>query len=173
MRTVVLDPAPIELEELIDRRRRLGLDLYDEVWEGEYHMVPGPGGPHGDVDQQLAELLGPLARKAGLVVSGPFNLGSEDDFRVPDRGVLRARPTGVWVPTAAIVVEIVSAGDETWDKLDFYARCEVDEFLVIEPVKRSINWLGLAAGEYRELDRSALLGLTVAELAGAMDWPQA
>ncbi len=172
MRTVVLAPAPIELEELIDRRRRLGLDLYDEVWEGEYHMVPGPGGPHGDVDQQLAELLGPPARKAGLVVSGPFNLGSEDDFRVPDRGVLRGRLTGVWVPTAAIVVEIVSAGDETWDKLDYYARHDVDELLVVDPAQRSVEWLELGADGYRGVDASRLLGVTARELAGAVDWPE-
>ncbi|MBO0835758.1 MAG: hypothetical protein J2P28_09590 [Actinobacteria bacterium] len=42
MSTVVLDPVPAEVEELIERRRALGLDLFDEVWAGTYHMAPAP-----------------------------------------------------------------------------------------------------------------------------------
>ncbi len=48
MTTGVVGPAPREIEELIDRRRRFGFDLFDEVWEGDYHMVPGSWRPHGD-----------------------------------------------------------------------------------------------------------------------------
>jgi hypothetical protein len=29
---------------LLDERRRLGLDVVDEVWEGVLHMVPPPSG---------------------------------------------------------------------------------------------------------------------------------
>ena len=84
MRTVVLGPRPPELDALIARRRSLGLDTHDEVWKGEYHMAPSAHSSHGWLDQQLAELLGPLARAAGLGGTGPFNLGEPDDFRVPD-----------------------------------------------------------------------------------------
>jgi hypothetical protein len=72
-----------------------------------------------EISQQLAELLGPPARAAGLVAAiAEFNLGKDDhDFRVPDGGLHRGRPTGVWQPTAALVIEIVSPGDESWEKL--------------------------------------------------------
>jgi hypothetical protein len=38
---------------------------------------------------------------------------SEDDFRVPDAGLHRPGTGGFWNPTAALVVEIVSPGDES------------------------------------------------------------
>ena len=34
MPTLVMDPAPAEIDALIERRRRLGLDHRDEIWEG-------------------------------------------------------------------------------------------------------------------------------------------
>jgi Uma2 family endonuclease len=171
MRTVVLHPPPLELEQLIDRRRRLGHDLFDEVWEGEYHMVPAPHSAHGRIDQQLAELLGPLVRQAGLSVSGPFNLGEPDDFRVPDRGIHDGEPRGVWVPTAVAVVEIVSPEDETWGKLPFYARHGVREVLIVAPTDRSIDWLQLAGEHYANVGRSGLIELGPDELAAQLDWP--
>jgi hypothetical protein len=46
----------------------------------------------------------PYARSRGLVSSALFNLGTESDSRVPDGGYHRSTPTGVFVPTVAIVV---------------------------------------------------------------------
>jgi Uma2 family endonuclease len=37
------------------------------------------------------------------------------------------------VPTAALVVEIVSPGDESYKKLDFYAAQAVDEVVIVDP----------------------------------------
>jgi hypothetical protein len=42
MPTLVRDPQPVEFEALLERRRRLGQDLYDEVWNGVLHMNPAP-----------------------------------------------------------------------------------------------------------------------------------
>jgi hypothetical protein len=44
VRTVVLDPQPAEVQELLERRKRL--DLYDEVWVGTNHLSPAAH-PHG------------------------------------------------------------------------------------------------------------------------------
>jgi Uma2 family endonuclease len=57
-------------------------------------------------------------------------------------------------PTAALVVEIVSPGDETWEKLPFYAAHHVDEVLIVDPQERSVSWLALERGKYRPIDRS-------------------
>jgi len=102
-----------------------------------------------------------------------FNLGdSERDFRVPDGGLHRPDAAEIWHPTAALIVEIVSPGDETWDKLPFYAKHHVDEVLIVDLEKRSVDWLALAGGGYRPLeDRSGLIDLGPAELAQRIDWP--
>ncbi len=173
MPTLVLDPPPQALELLLERRRRSGLDRFDEIWEGVLHMVPAPLGEHADLSQQLAEVLGPLARAAGLIATiSEFNLGdSEADFRVPDGGIHRERPRGVWHSTAALVVEIVSPGDESWKKLPFYAAHSVDEVLIVDPSDRTIHWLALSGGEYREVQRSDLIELGPGELAERIDWP--
>ena len=170
---MVKDPAPAEFEALLERRHRLGQDLLDEVWEGVYHMNPAPHSRHSQVQQQLAELLGPLARDAGLAPRlGIFNLGQADDYRVPDGGLLRPGRDAVYVPTAALVVEIVSPGDDTWEKLEFYAAHRVDELLIVDPEKRRVDWLGLtSAGEYARVERSKLIDLGPAGLADEIDWP--
>lgn len=69
------------------------------------------------------------------------------------------------------MVEIVSPGDETWQKLPFYAARGVDEVLIVDPQERSVHWLGLVEGEYREVERSAVIALGAAELATLIDWP--
>jgi Uma2 family endonuclease len=174
MQTLVLDPPTAGLEDLLERRHRSGLDRLDEVWGGVLHMVPAPSGEHAYLAQQLAELLGPPARAAGLIPAiGEFNLGdSDDDFRVPDGGLHRVRPAGVWQPTAALVLEIVSPGDESWKKLPFYAARRVDEVLIVDPRARSVNWLELADGNYRAVERSGLIDMTAQGLAEQLDWPQ-
>ena len=101
-----------------------------------------------------------------------FNLGeSEHDFRVPDGGLHREFSDRVWNPTAALVVEIVSPEDETWQKLPFYAAHGVEEVLIVDPRERSVHWLALAGGEYREAQRSSLIELGPDELAARIDWP--
>jgi Uma2 family endonuclease len=174
MATLVLDPQPAELDALIEYRRRLDLDHHDEVWEGVLHMNPPPTGEHQYVLQQLAELLGPLARDVGLAaVINEFGLGREGkgNFRVPDGGLHRALPRGVYQRTAALVIEIVSPGDESWDKLPFYAAHEVDEVLIVDPAEHAVHWLGLSGGEYLPIECSGLIALGPSELAEQIDWP--
>jgi hypothetical protein len=86
MPTLVMDPAPVEIDALIERRRRLGLDHRDEVWEGVLHMNPPSAAEHQYLVQQLYDLLGPLARRAGLVpLLQVFALGEgKDNYRAPD-----------------------------------------------------------------------------------------
>lgn len=46
MATLVLGTPPPELQALLERRRRAGVDRLDEVWEGVRHMVPAPSIEH-------------------------------------------------------------------------------------------------------------------------------
>jgi Uma2 family endonuclease len=173
MRTLVLDPPPPQLEALLEQRRRTGTDRHDEVWEGVYHMIPGPDIAHALVAQQIGVLLDAPARAHGLVVSTEFNLGSnKDNYRVPDLGVHRDPQPAVWIPTAVIAVEVLSPDDDTWKKLPFYAHHEVEELLFVDPPERSVTWLALREGEYRAIDCSEALGLSASELAERIDWPK-
>jgi len=173
MTTLVLGTPPPELEALIERRRQAGVDRLDEVWQGVRHMVPGPSLEHAHVAQQLGELLGPLARAAGLVPTmHEFNVGeSEHDFRVPDGGLHRPGAAGLWHSTAAVVVEILSPGDESWQKLPFYAEHHVDEVLLVDPTERTVTWLALRNRDYQPVQASGLIELGPTQLAEQLDWP--
>jgi Uma2 family endonuclease len=173
VKTVVLGPPPAEIDALIARRRALGQDTHDEVWEGEYHVAPVSDARHARVQIQLALAFEAPARRAGLTVTAPFNLGTPDDFRVPDLGVHAGDPTGVWLDTAAIVVEVVSPHDETWQKFAFYAAHDVGEICVADPQAESLRWFVRRAdgSGYDETEASPLLGLTCTELTAALAWP--
>jgi Uma2 family endonuclease len=173
MRTLLPDPPPAELQALLERRKHLGQDSKDEVWEGVLHVVPAPAHRHSRLAQQLAELLGPTARAAGLEPTiAQFNLGdSGNDFRVPDGGIHRPGAAEMWHPTAALVLEILSPGDESWEKLPFYAAHHVDEILIVDPDTHRAHWLALTAAGYEPIEHSALIHLGPTELVRRIDWP--
>lgn len=172
MTLVIAGELPPEIASWRERRRRLGQDRHDEVWEGVHHVAPGPTGRHAYVDSELAGLLRPVVRRAGMYLVTATNLGTAADFRVPDGMVLRTRPTGsTYAETAAVVVEVLSPGDETLAKLPFYAASGVDEVLVADPEGRSVRIWQLQGGGYVETGRSALLGVTSGELTAEVDWP--
>lgn len=172
--TVVRDPQPAEFDALLERRRRLGHDRWDEERDGVYYMNPAPTYEHQRLSQQLAELLGPLARAAGLeAVVGGVNLGEQGNYVIPDASLHRPGAGGTYVPTAALAIEIVSPGDDTWDKLAFYATRGVDELAIVDPRERRVTWLALGGdAQYREVVRSSLIELGSAVLAERLDWPR-
>src|SRR5512143_2674237 len=112
--TVVVAGHHPEVEKFIDHRRALGLDSCDEMWEGVYHVAPHAHARHGRIESRLAILLAPYAEAAVLEVTGAFNLGlGKDSYRVPDMGV-RAPGDELYMPSAAVVIEILSPDDETF-----------------------------------------------------------
>jgi Uma2 family endonuclease len=171
--TLVKDPAPVEFEALLERRRRLGQDRFDEVWEGVLHMNPAPSYEQQRLSQRVAVILDPLASAAGLeAVIGGVNIGDPGDYRIPDGSLHRPGAGGTYLPSAALAVEIVSPDDDTWKKLEFYAAHRVDELVIIDPEQRRVDWLGLApGGEYVPIERSKLIDLGPAQLAEQLDWP--
>ena len=170
MKTTVLASCTPEDEAMLAERRRLGQDRLDEVWQGEYHMVPGPHSRHGILDEQFADAVRDRARAAALTATTTFNLGGPDDYRVPDRGYHRGRPHGLYLSTAALVVEVLSPGDETYDKFPFFADHRVDEVAVVDGDARAIHWFALGPDGYLAVAYSEVLGTDVTAIAGAMDW---
>jgi Uma2 family endonuclease len=126
-------------ESLLDERRRLGLDVFDEVWEGVLHMVPPPSGEHQRLELRLGAALLSLAEQRGLVASNETGLfAADDDYRVPD--IVVSQPANCSQrgvdDTAELVVELRSPHDETDEKLPWYAARGVAEILVVDPGTR-------------------------------------
>ena len=120
-----------------------------------------------------AVLLDPVARRGGLVpLLNEFGLGEgKDNYRVPDGGLHRTLPRGVYQSTAALVIEVVSPADKSWEKFDFYAAHSVDEVLIIDREEHRVHWFALQDGEYKPVQRSALIDLGPSDLAEQIDWP--
>lgn len=124
------------VDDLIDQRRRLGLDKRDEVWQGVYHVAPHEHSDNGIIAGELHEAI----REAGLRYGGSFNLGTDvSDFRVPDRGYHRAPPGTLYVASAPLVIEVLSPDDQTWDKLPFYFGRAVEEVWVVDPHAHTVG----------------------------------
>ncbi|MEO6206069.1 MAG: Uma2 family endonuclease [Mycobacteriales bacterium] len=167
--TIIRGTSPPELQAWLDRRRRLGQDRRDEVWEGRYVVAPDPDSRHGELQAELAALLKPVARRLGLRRTTTFNLGTSNDFRIPDAGLLPG-PLGVWHDTAVVVVEVLSPEDDTFAKLDFYTAHGVQELLVADWHTRTIRCFAMQEGQ-QQRDRSEVLEATMSELEASVDWP--
>lgn len=173
MPVLVLDPLPAELEELLERRERWGGGRKDEVWDGVLHMSPEPSTDHQRLVVRLLDVLRPVAESAGMELLMNLMIGEgKQNYRTPDLFVLQPGDDApLWHPTAALVAEVVSPGDESWKKLPHFAEHEVDEVLIVDPQKRKVDWLGRVGEGYEAIDRSGLIELGPAELADLIDWP--
>ena len=170
MRTV-LNQTPEVVRSWLERRRALDQDRFDEVWEGSYHVAPAAHPSHGYVDAQIASILASHVGAAGLVHAGPVNVGSPADYRVPDRVLTRGRASTTFVPTVALVVEILSPGDESWAKLDFYFAHDVEEVWIIDPRHQEVQLLIGGDEAYVRRTDSSLLDLSDRDIQAAIDWP--
>jgi Uma2 family endonuclease len=180
MRAVMLEVP----ESLLEERRRLGLDAFDELWEGVLHMVPPPSEWHQRFGSRLFLALAAVAESRGLIATYETGVyASDEDYRVPDlvfasadcrsqRGVERG---------AAVVIEIRSPGDESRNKMDFYAAVEVRELWLLDPETRAFELYVLRGGRYHtslpgddDSVRSPALGVTLAVTDGprlSLTWP--
>ncbi|MDN5857588.1 MAG: Uma2 family endonuclease [Pseudonocardia sp.] len=164
MRVLMVD-AP---QAMLDERRRLDQDKRDEMWDGVLHMVPPAGGPHQGLGYGFLRVAGPLAEQRGLVPryeTGLFR--SDSDYRVPDLSFCRPEHLSErGLEGAELVVEIRSPRDETYEKLDFYARVGVLELLVLHPRPRRVELFRNVAGRMLPVQsdgkvHSEVLGLTL------------
>ena len=125
-------------EHLLEERRRLGHDRRDEMWEGVLHMVPQPLSRNQRLGALLVSALLPPADARGLWVAYGTNLFRPgtgwNDYRVPDLVV--ARPEHVSERgvegRAELVIEIRSPGDESYEKVPFYADVGCQEVLIVD-----------------------------------------
>ena len=165
MKAVILEVPQALLEE----RRRLGHDRFDEMWDGVLHMVPPPLGWHQGLAARLMVVLGPIALARDMV---PFNevgfYRLTDDYRQPDLAF--ARPENVVrrgiegdVP---LVVEIRSPHDETDEKLPWYLAQGVAEILVTDPETRAVELFTPTGGSEGMVELATLGGVRLEVVDG-------
>lgn len=141
MPLLVLDPY--EQKRLIARRRKLGQDHHDEVWDGVYVMSPLVDDIHQAIATRLAGILDLLVGlppgtdvRAGInVTDDPTNW--KQNFRCPDVAVFLADTKATcqethWLGGPDFAVEIRSRGDRSRKKLPFYAKIGTRELLIID-----------------------------------------
>ncbi len=154
MRAVFVEVPP----EVLLERRRHGLDLFDEMWEGELHMTPMPSWYHQGISKKLAtyfelhwEELGEGLCCPNVGVKFPGTADEEvagekvpRNYRGPDLVFLKTghedRVQGGWVvgPPDA-VLEIRSPGDETYEKLPFYFALGIPEVIIVHRDSRAVE----------------------------------
>jgi Uma2 family endonuclease len=156
-------------QSLLDERRRKGADLWDEVWDGVLHMVPAPSRWHQRFGMKLAVTLDPIAESHGFEASyetSVYRPGSEQDYRTPDLVVYEpsfGSKRGV-EGVSELVVEILSPGDETYEKLPFYVEVGVRQILVVNPDTRAIELFVPEDGKAKKVIPTADGSLVLAAL---------
>jgi Uma2 family endonuclease len=156
-------------DDLLERRRRHGLDKFDERWAGVWHFVNAPKDWHSTLQFDLAVALGPVIAALGLrggLENGVF--GADDDWRIPDLVVARPEDTygDAGKARAELVVEIRSPGDESYLKLPFYAE-RVREVLILHRDRTPELYRGidLVAPDEDGSVRSEAIGVTFTPVA--------
>src|SRR5438067_11127022 len=157
------------LDRLIQERKRKGIDLYDEVWEGMYHMPSMPSNAHQKLLDDLGDILTEVVKRGkrgekyqGANVSDRRK-GWDHNYRVPDMVVVLKKSRAVACGThfcggPDFLVEIESPGDDTEEKVPFYGKIGVRELLIIHRDRRSQRLLRHDGVELVEAKPSAVEG---------------
>jgi Uma2 family endonuclease len=161
------DDAP-ELLARIEQRRANGLDRFDEWWEGVYRIVTGPSREHQRLVKTLMNLIDARVAEPSLEVLPGINIGiDKQDARVPDIAVLRVDvplTSPAFVETAELVVEILSPGERPGEKLPFYARWGVSEYIEIDLDHRTVQFLQNHEDKWLPIERFQVVDLSTDEV---------
>jgi Uma2 family endonuclease len=147
-----------EADELIRERKRRGADRYDEVWDGVYVMPSMPTLKHQELVHDLDAIFNEVVKRPGLGKVYPgLNVsdrgpGWKENYRVPDLVVVLRNSRAVSRRTHVqggpdFLVEIESPGDDTEEKVPFYAQIGVRELLIIHRDQRTLRLLRLEGEE--------------------------
>jgi len=141
MATLITDP--LFEAALLEQRQANGADRHDEVWEGVYWMAPQPNNEHQDLVGELTSILRVTVdwEKLGRTLPGTNITNQATDwthnYRCPDVAVFLNETAAEnrdthWLGGPDLAIEIVSEGDRTREKFDFYAAVGTRELLVVD-----------------------------------------
>lgn len=154
-----MSPVP---PEILAWRKQSGADRYDEMWEGVLHMVAAPNREHQDLKGSIeAWLRVHWARPNGCKVYSEINVALPGNwphnYRIPDLVLLTPERFSIdlnerFEGPPDVVVEIRSPGDESYEKLEFYAQLGVPEAWVIQRDSKQPEIYRLAGTGYQLLE---------------------
>jgi hypothetical protein len=145
---------------VLDWRKKTGAEMWDEMWEGVLHMTPSPNRTHQEFKGELEYWMRNFwVRPFGNKVYHEINVASvggwPNNYRIPDLVLLK--PDCFYIDqneyfegAPTVVVEIRSPGDETMEKLPFYAQIGVPEVWVIDRDTKEPTLYCLRSGQYEE-----------------------
>jgi Uma2 family endonuclease len=165
MAVMVLDPY-LEQQILAERARSDG-EQYDEVWEGVYIVTPLPNNDHQELVFEFVSILGEVIRRPALGQVFPgVNLsdreeGWKQNFREPDVAVFLRDTKAVncgthWRGAADFLVEIISPGERTRDKIPFYGSLGVVELLIVDRDPWTLELYRRQNGQLDKIGQSTL-----------------
>jgi Uma2 family endonuclease len=151
-------------KQLIAERQASGADRYDEVWESVYMMAPLANNEHQDLQLGLAGALrNALGWASGARVQAGANVSDREDnwtenYRCPDVVVVlpagAARDCGThWCGGPDFCVEILSPGDRSREKLDFYSAIGVRELLLVDRAPWALELYRLTSGRLKPVKK--------------------
>jgi Uma2 family endonuclease len=154
---------------LIRERKRKGIDLYDEVWEGMYVMPSMPNNAHQKLLDDLGDILTEVVKRGKMgdkyqgANVGDRRKGWDYNYRVPGMVVVLRNSRAIDCGThfcggPDFLVEIQSPGDDTEEKVPFYGKVGVRELLIIHRDKRTLRLLRLEGEELVLVKPSPLEG---------------
>ena len=151
---------PVVPPDVLNLRARTGADIWDEMWEGVLHMPPMPNRAHQELEGALERWLWlHWARPRGNKVYHQINLASPggwpNDYRIPDLLLLTPERFGIdcneyFEGPPTVVVEIRSPGDETDEKMPFYAKLGVPEVWIVDRDSKATELYVLRGDDYRK-----------------------
>ncbi len=157
------------LDAIIDDRQATGADLRDEVWDGVYMIMPQANDTHQEIVQGLCFAFETVSGQGlGGKVRPGVNVSDRDDdwtknYRDPDVVVFLAGTTAInretyWLGGPDFAVEVISKGDRSRDKLDFYAKVNVRELLLVDRFPWSLELYRNVGGVMELTGRSTIEG---------------
>lgn len=139
-------------------RRAAGIDQHDEVWNGEYFVFPPVDNEHQDFvgDWTTVFKIAVQWPKLGFAYPG-INVSDRTDdwtknYRCPVVAVFLNDTTAenhgaYWYGGPDFAIEIISDGDRTREKFEFYAQVDTRELLIVDRDPWALELYRLTEGE--------------------------
>jgi Uma2 family endonuclease len=155
MPVLITDPlyeqkSRAELDSSVEKRR-------DEVWEGVLVVPPQADNDHQRIVGNFAYAFASVVNRAVDSVLPGCNVSDRDtdwrfNYRDPDVAVYLAtnpaKDSGThWVGGPDVLVEVVSPGEDPRQKLDFYAKVNTREVLIVDRAPWVLELYQLQAGK--------------------------
>jgi Uma2 family endonuclease len=150
--------SPNTVKQILRQRQESGACRWDEVWDGEYIVMPEPDNLHQEIVTLLSTffLLALDMGRLGRVLAGTNVTDQEEDwthnYREPDvavflNGTAARNMRTHWLGGPDFAVEVISPQDWSRKKRDFYAKVGTRELLYVDRDPWALELYRLQEGE--------------------------